>query len=146
MVVQVPAPAGERWNWAEATPEPPSAELEETVTAVPRTFAEAAGAVSEPLGAVESFTSVSTVAAEVLPAASVLVTDSVGEALSAAGQAKLLVVTYGPPAGVETVWVVCVQPPTVPPSAGKIEEAGPEPASATAFWRDRKSTRLNSSH
>ena len=38
-------------------------------------------------------------------------------------------VTYGPPAGVLTVWVVCVQVPTVPPSAGKTEEAGPEPAS-----------------
>ena len=36
-----------------------------------------------------------------------------------------------------TVWVVCVQVPTVPPRAGKIEEAGPEPASATAFcsWK-----------
>ena len=31
MFVQVPAPAGERWNWAEATPEPASAELEETM-------------------------------------------------------------------------------------------------------------------
>ena len=36
--VQVPAPAGERWNWTVATPEPASAEL--LVSAiVPRTFA-----------------------------------------------------------------------------------------------------------
>src|SRR3989442_9741764 len=99
MFVQVPAPAGERWNWAEATPEPPSAELEETVTAVPRTFAEAAGAVSEPAGAVESFVNLSTLAAEGLPAASVLVTDSGGEALSAPGQGEGVAVTYRAPAG-----------------------------------------------
>ena len=28
-----------------------------------------------------------------------------------------------------TVWVVCVQPVVVPPRAGKMVEAGPEPAS-----------------
>src|ERR1700730_3505443 len=99
MFVQTPAPAGERWKVALATPEPPSAELEETATALPRTFALAAGAVIEPVGLVESFVKVSTVAALVL-----------------------------------TGWVVCVQLPVVPPRAGKIEEAGPDPASATAFW------------
>src|SRR2546428_11438537 len=71
MFVQVPAPAGERWNWAEATPEPPSAELEETVTAVPRTFAEAAGAVSEPVGAGGAVPSGSAVGAGGAPAATV---------------------------------------------------------------------------
>jgi hypothetical protein len=49
MVVHVPAPAGERWKVADATPEPESAESEETAT-VPRTLALEAGAVTEPLG------------------------------------------------------------------------------------------------
>src|SRR2546428_8534471 len=93
MFVQVPAPAGERWNWALATPEPPSAELEETATALPRTLLLLAGAVTAPVGAVESLLRVSTVAALVLPALSVEVTDSVGLFVSPAGQAKLLVVT-----------------------------------------------------
>jgi hypothetical protein len=52
-LVQVPAPAGERWNWTAATPEPASAEL--LVSAiVPRTFAAAAGLVTEPVGSVLS--------------------------------------------------------------------------------------------
>ena len=92
MVVQVPAPAGERWNWALATPAPPSAELEETVTALPRTFALEAGAVIAPVGLVESFVKVRTVALLVFPAASVPVADSVGLLVSPADQAKLLVV------------------------------------------------------
>ena len=54
MFVQTPAPAGERWNWALATPEPGSAELEETATAAPRTLAAEAGAVIAPVGLVES--------------------------------------------------------------------------------------------
>ena len=54
MFVQTPAPAGERWNCAFATPEPPSAEFELTVTAAPRTLAAAAGAVTEPVGFVVS--------------------------------------------------------------------------------------------
>jgi hypothetical protein len=36
MFVQAPPPAGERWNCADATPEPESAELESTEI-VPRT-------------------------------------------------------------------------------------------------------------
>ena len=33
------------------------------------------------------------------------------------------------------VWPVWVQLPTVPPRAGKVEEAGPEPpGSLTVFW------------
>src|SRR5436190_10203764 len=134
MFVHVPAPAGERWNCAEATPEPGSAEFEETATDEPRTLAELDGAVSDPVGFVESFVNVRTVAFDVLPAASVDVTDSVGLFVSAADHAKLFVVTYGPPAGALTVWVVCVQVPTVPPRAGKIEDAGPEPESLTVFW------------
>ncbi len=52
--VQVPAPIGERWNWTVATPEPPaSAELLVRPT-VPRMFAAAAGAVTEPVGFVPS--------------------------------------------------------------------------------------------
>ena len=46
-----------------------------------------------PVGAVESLVKVRVVAVLVLPALSVLVTASVGELVSAAGQAKLLVVT-----------------------------------------------------
>src|SRR5256885_14774981 len=50
------APAGERWNWALATPEPGSAELEETATAAPRTLAAEAGAGIAPGGVVEALT------------------------------------------------------------------------------------------
>ena len=75
IVVHVPAPAGERWNCAEATPEPPSAEFEETVTALPRTFAEAAGAVIDPVGFVLSTrTLVTSADVKVLPALSVVIT------------------------------------------------------------------------
>ena len=49
------------------------------------------GAVT--LGAVESFVKVRTLALEVLPTVSCDVTDSVGLAVSPAGQAKLLLVT-----------------------------------------------------
>src|SRR5882762_3344210 len=138
MFVQVPAPAGERWNCTEARPEPPSAaSLEEIATALPRTIAAAAGAVTEPVGLTESFVNVSTVAFDVFPAASVPVTDSVGLAVSPLGQAKLLVVVYGPPTGAFTVCGVCVQPPTVPPRTGKTADAGPDPPSLTVFlsWK-----------
>ena len=75
IVVHVPAPAGERWNCAEATPEPPSAEFEETVTEFPRTLAEAAGAVIEPVGFVLSTrTFVTSAEVNVLPALSVVTT------------------------------------------------------------------------
>ena len=75
MVVQTPAPAGERWNCAFATPEPPSAEFELTVTALPRTFALAAGAVIEPVGFVLSTrTLVTSALVKVLPALSVVIT------------------------------------------------------------------------
>ena len=37
IVVQVPAPAGERWKTTWATPEPASAEFEETATGAPPT-------------------------------------------------------------------------------------------------------------
>src|SRR6266550_9635956 len=43
---------GATWNWAEATPEPESAELEDTVTLDPRTLALAAGAMMDPVGLV----------------------------------------------------------------------------------------------
>ncbi len=75
MFVQTPAPAGERWNWAEATPEPASAEFELTVTAFPRTFALAAGAVIAPEGIVLSTrTLVTSALVNVLPALSVVTT------------------------------------------------------------------------
>ena len=51
--VHVPAPAGERWNCTVSTPEPASAELPVSAI-VPRTFAAAAGLVTEPVGSVLS--------------------------------------------------------------------------------------------
>ncbi|HET6171053.1 MAG TPA: hypothetical protein VFD90_00515 [Gaiellales bacterium] len=48
-----PAPAGETWNCAEATPLVTSAESDATVSA-PATFAPLAGAVTEPVGGLES--------------------------------------------------------------------------------------------
>src|ERR1700675_1176865 len=93
MVVQTPAPAGERWKVARATPELASAELDETVTAAPETLALEAGAVSEPLGAVESLVKVKVVAADELPALSVEVMPSVGELDVPSVQVNALVVT-----------------------------------------------------
>src|SRR3954463_12929548 len=151
MFVQTPAPAAERWNWALPTPEPPSAEFEVTATELPRTFALEMGAVIAPggvvvslgkggrggglaaVGLVVSWVKVRTVGELVFPTTSVEVTDSVGLFASPALCAKLFVVTYGPPAGALTVWVVCVQVPIVPPSPGKTQEPVPDPESATAF-------------
>jgi hypothetical protein len=131
------APAAEYWNAAEATPEPASAELEETVTAAPCTLALAAGAVTDPVGGVESFVNVRVVVEEVLPTLSVEAIASVGELVVPVVQAKALVETYGPPLGVEIVSFVCVHPVLVPPSAGNADDAGPEPESATVFvsWK-----------
>ena len=70
IVVQAPPPAGRRWNSAEATPEPASAESEETVT-VAAEAAPSAGAVSEPVGFVLSTTTSWTAESSVLPALSV---------------------------------------------------------------------------
>ena len=70
IVVQVPAPAGERWKRALATPEPPSAELEVTETEAPRTFAAAAGAVTAPVGFVLSIVTVWIAESSWFPAAS----------------------------------------------------------------------------
>ena len=75
IVVQVPAPAGERWKRALATQKPPSAEFEVTETEEPRTFAAAAGAVTAPVGFVLSTrTLVIVVEVKVLPALSVVIT------------------------------------------------------------------------
>ena len=46
--------------------------------------------------------------------------------------------TYGPPAGVETVDGVWVQPVVVPPRAAVVLDAGPEPASITALVTRRE--------
>jgi hypothetical protein len=74
IVVQVPVPAGERWNVALATPEPPSAELEVRLI-VPFTIAAAAGAVRLPVGAVLSTLTLATVAdVKLLPALSAVIT------------------------------------------------------------------------
>ena len=69
IVVQAPPPAGRRWNSAVSTPEPASAELEETAI-VPTTKAPSAGAVSEPVGSVRSMVTLTT-SAPVFPAPSV---------------------------------------------------------------------------
>ena len=61
------------WNCAVATPDPASAELDVTFTALPRTFAAATGAVTDPVGAVESTVNVTALVA-VFPAASATVT------------------------------------------------------------------------
>ena len=67
-----------------------------------------------------------------LPATSRPVTDSVGLLVVPAVQPNGLD-TYGPPAGVDTVDGVCVQPDVLPPSAAVVLLAGPDPASATAL-------------
>ena len=72
--LQVPAPAGERWKSAEATPEVASPELEETLTLEPRRLAAAAGAVTEPVGLVLSTVTVRVALAKELPALSVVTT------------------------------------------------------------------------
>src|SRR5581483_2949702 len=72
MVVQVPAPAGERWKATLAIPEPPSVAVLERVT-VPRRFAP--GSVrGAPVGVVVSMVTVRVVLVVVLPALSVVVT------------------------------------------------------------------------
>ena len=71
--VQVPAPAGERWNCVVATPEPASAELL-VIAIVPRTFAPPAGAVTAPVGAVLSTRTVIGADEKALPALSVVTT------------------------------------------------------------------------
>ena len=71
MVVQGPPPAGRRWNSAVATPEPASAESEETVTEAPPSTAASAGAVSDPVGFVLSTTTSWIAESSVLPARSV---------------------------------------------------------------------------
>ena len=71
--VQMPAPAGERWNRTVAIPEPASAES--LVSAiVPRTFAPPPGAVTEPVGSVLSTRTVITGDVKTLPALSVVTT------------------------------------------------------------------------
>ena len=77
MAVQAPPPAGRRWNSAEATPEPESAESDETATEAPRSAAPFVGAVSEPVGAVPSKENVRLVGVWALPASSVARTRTV---------------------------------------------------------------------
>src|SRR5690242_12763005 len=85
-----------------------------------------------PVGAFESFVNVSDGAAVVLPAASAAVTTSVGELVVPCDQLKALE-SYGPPAGVDTVEGVCVQPLVVPPRAAVADEAGADTPSVTAL-------------
>jgi hypothetical protein len=138
IVVHELAPAAERWKAAFRTPEPASAESEVTDTVVPRTFADAAGAVTEPVGLVESFVNVRLVVVAVFPTTSTDDAASLGALVVPSVHAKALVVTNGPPDGVEIVSPACVQPVDVPPSAGKVAEAAPDPPlSLTLFvsWK-----------
>src|ERR671922_282999 len=74
MFVHVPAPAGEGWHWGGAPPGPPSGEVASTEI-VPRTFAPALGAVTEPVGLVLSTRTFATaVEVTLLPALSVVIT------------------------------------------------------------------------
>jgi hypothetical protein len=73
-VVHEPPPAGRRSKVTRATPEPVSAESEETVTEAPETTAPSAGAVSEPVGAVASNVNVRLEADCAFPALSVALT------------------------------------------------------------------------
>ena len=85
-----------------------------------------------PVGADESFVSVSVDEAVVLPAESAPVTTSVGELVVPEFQLKALD-SYGPPAGDETVDAECDHPVLVPPSAPVADDAGPDSPSVTAF-------------
>ena len=71
--VQVAKPAGERWNWTVATPDPESAELLASVIEL-RTSAAADGLVIAPVGRVLSTRTVLTPEAKELPALSVVTT------------------------------------------------------------------------
>src|SRR3972149_4773291 len=72
--VIVAAAGGERSKTTVATPEPPSAESDVSVTAGPFRFTPFAGAVTEPVGAVLSTRTVIVPETKLLPARSVVVT------------------------------------------------------------------------
>ena len=69
-VVQLPAPAGERWKVSEATPLPPGSEPEPVSETVPRRLAP--GSSREAVGAVLSTSTVMLPEVKELPAASVV--------------------------------------------------------------------------
>src|ERR671938_1431435 len=71
MFVHVPPPAGERWNWTDATPESPSVGAAEIVI-VARTEEPSLGAVIEPPGFVLSTRTVTAADAAEFPATSVV--------------------------------------------------------------------------
>src|SRR5919204_218130 len=125
MFVHVPAPAGERWNCADATPEPPSAEFESTEI-VPRTTAPEAGAVTEPDGLLLSTRTLPTAAeATLLPALSVVTTRRSYRPSLTAVVSKLT--PYGE---VVSTAPMFVQLPAPAGDRWNWAEATPEPASA----------------
>ena len=77
IVVHEPPLEGRRSKVASATPDPASAESEETVTDAPETTAAFAGAVSDPVGAVASKVNVRLEADSAFPALSVALTRTV---------------------------------------------------------------------
>jgi hypothetical protein len=77
IVVQEPPLEGRRSKVASTTPEPASAESEETVTEEPETMAAFAGALSDPVGTVASNVNVRLDADSAFPALSVALTCTV---------------------------------------------------------------------
>ena len=130
IVVHAPAPEGELWNSTPAMPDPAStADAARLVD--PRRTPPPAGVTTDAVGAAESSTNVR-MAVLVFPARSAACTTSVGELVVPAVHEKAPD-RNGPPSGVDTVWPTCDQPVAGPVSAGKLEEAGPDSPSATAF-------------
>ena len=113
------------------TPDPASVPGSKLTLTVVSTLVLAAYVTVPPEGPVESLTNVSVVWA-VLPATSRPVTTSVGALVAPAVQLKEFE-TYGPPAGVDTVDGVWLQPVVAPPRAAVALDADPDPASLTAL-------------
>src|SRR5680860_184089 len=127
-----------RWSWRVAIPEPPSVPVVK-VTATERPAWNPAGYETVPApGAVESLANVKVVGVALF-ATSRPVTASVGPLVVPPAQLNTLE-TYGPSEGVDTVEGVWVQPVVVPPRAAVALDAGPEPASVTAFVRVNEPT------
>ena len=122
----VPAPAGEGWNCAEPTPAPASAEFDVTATE-PRRFAAAAGAVTEPVGAVASAVNVNALVAA-FPAASSH-RDRVRARCRCTARPDEAGRRVGPARG-RGDRLGRVGPPAVA-STGKVADAAPEPLSVT---------------
>src|SRR5262249_50727653 len=111
-----------------AMPEPASEKLPDVI--VTDALVAYAGTEIEPdVGAVLSRASVRVVSVWLLPAASVPCTGIVGAPVAVVHEMAL--VSYGPPAGVDTVSELCAEKPVPPERSPNVAEAGPEVASVT---------------